>query len=235
LKNSEANKNYTLENVIAVIGSDGAGKSTLTLDLVNYLKQKQEAELVYLGQASGAIGDWIQNLKFFGPVLARYLKSKANKVHNKKDQAPDILTAVVIYLLSRWRVHKFKRVLRLNKKGVIVVTDRYPQAEVAGFYFDGTGLGVIKAKGFFVRMLEKKERQLYQWMARYLPALIIRLDVDAKTAQQRKPDHKLKMLEQKTSVIPTLKFNGATILDLDSTAPYEDVLASAKKAIEAIT
>ncbi len=222
----------TLSHVIAIVGSDGAGKSTLCQDLYHDLAQTQPVERVYLGQSSGAIGDWIQRLPIIGTLLGRYLKSKAKNVHEKKDQAPDILTALVIYLLSRWRVHKFKKIIRLNRKGIVVITDRYPQAEKPGFYFDGTGLGVTQSESFWVRLLERQERKLYQWMAQFRPALIIRLNVDAQTAHQRKPDHSLAMLTQKTTVLPTLTFNDANLIDLDGTAPYASVLKQAKAALQ---
>ena len=139
----------------------------------------------------------------------------------------------MIYLLSRWRAHKFHRLLGLCRGGVIVITDRYPQAEVPGFYFDGTGLGAVKAESWLARKLAARELRLYQWMASHLPTLVIRLNIDADTAHALKPDHKLSMLRDKTSVIPTLHFNGATILDLDGRDPYAEVLDASLHAIEA--
>ena len=67
----------------------------------------------------------------------------------------------------------------------------------------------------------------YRRMASYVPALLIRLNIDAETAYARKPDHKLSMLRDKVRVIPTLHFNHAHILDLDGTSPYPGVLQAA--------
>jgi len=69
-------------------------------------------------------------------------------------------------------------------------------------------------------------------MAAYVPALVIRLNVDAETAHARKPDHKLAMLRDKVTVLPTLAFNGASIVDLDGTAPYPEVLQAALDAAQ---
>src|SRR3546814_16894261 len=125
-----------------------------------------------------------------GPAFGRYLLRKAERAHAKdsKTAAPDMPTAIVIHLLSRWRRHKFRRMLALNRRGVVVITDRYPQAEVPGFYFDGPGLTVTAASKGLVRWLATRELRLYQRMASQVPALLIRLNIDADTAHARKPD-----------------------------------------------
>lgn len=222
-----------IKNIIAVVGCDGSGKSTLTADLIDQLSKKRPVQWLYLGQSSGNIADWIRSLPLVGAPFGRYLVRKAERAHSKEASAPDTLTAVVIFLLSLWRVHKFRRMLKLARRGILVITDRYPQAEVPGFYFDGTGLSSANVQSCLARLLLKQETRLYQWMASHRPALLIRLNIDAETAHARKPDHKLAMLSDKVRVIPTLNFNGAAILDLDGRDPYPQVLASALKAIDA--
>lgn len=223
-----------LTNVIAVIGCDGSGKSTLTEDLFKSLQNNNKVELLYLGQSSGNIGNWIKNLPIIGSSLGGYLVRKAKTAHTKDKKSPDTATTLVIYLLSLWRAHKFRRLLSLSRKGILVITDRYPQAEVPGFYFDGTGLGALNSESWLVRKLAARELKLYQWMSSHIPALVIRLNIDAETAHARKPDHKLKMLQDKTAVIPTLNFNGANILDINARDPYEQVLSHALSTIKAL-
>jgi thymidylate kinase len=218
-----------LPNVIAVVGSDGSGKSTLTADLAAQLGGERPIVLLYLGQSSGNILDVIRRLPLIGPAIGRYLVRRSERVHARESKRadPDIPTALVIHLLSRWRYYKFGRMLALDRRGTIVITDRYPQAEVPGFYFDGPGLAATDATKGVVRWLAARELRLYQRMARHVPALVIRLNVDAETAFARKPDHKYAMLRDKVRVIPTLTFNAAHILDLDGRASYPDVLEAA--------
>ena len=61
-----ADKNTQLTGVIAVVGCDGTGKSTLTADLLAYLQSKGPAERRYLGLISGEMGDKIKYLPFVG-------------------------------------------------------------------------------------------------------------------------------------------------------------------------
>jgi thymidylate kinase len=224
-----------LNNVIAVVGCDGSGKSTLTADLITHLAQHRQVEWLYLGQSSGNIGEWIKNLPIIGASFGRYLARKAERAHSKEASSPDTLTALVIFLLSLWRAHKFRCMLKLARRGVLVITDRYPQAEVSGFYFDGQGLNTGNAQSWLARQLLKQETRLYTWMAGHIPTLLIRLNIDAETAHARKPDHKLSMLRDKVRVIPTLHFNNAPILDLNGRDPYPQVLDAALTAIHAVT
>jgi len=219
-----------LAGVVAVIGCDGSGKSTLAADLVSHLCASGPVEFVYLGQSSGNIADGISSLPLIGPALGRYLVRRAERTHAHKIKSPDPAAAIVMVLLSLWRAFKFRRMLALCRRGVAVVTDRYPQTEVPGFYFDGTGLDPALAKGWLVRRLAVREARLYRWMGSHVPALVIRLNIDADTAHARKPDHKPSMLRKKIEVIPGLQFNGAKLLDLDGRDPYPKVLESALRA-----
>lgn len=217
--------------MIAVIGCDGAGKSRLSADLVTDLQNVGPVEFLYLGQSSGNIADWIRSLPLVGPIVGRYLVRRAERTHSKA-KSPDAVTAVVIFTLSLWRAHKFRRMLALHRRGVSVITDRYPQAEVQGFYFDGPGLDGELAESGFVRKLAAAELRLYQWMASHVPAMVIRLSVDADTAHARKPDHKLSMLRDKVEIIPGLTFNNAKILDMDGCEPYPRVLEAGLLAVQ---
>lgn len=219
--------------VIAITGCDGSGKSTLASSLVAYLSQSEPTELLYLGQSSGRIGEWISSLPVIGAPLGRYLRAKASRVHQRPSAPPGAITALVIYLLSCWRAYKFKRMLSRNEQGYLLVTDRYPQAEVAGFRFDGPQLAKTVGGSWWVCALRKREKRMYQWMASYPPGLLIRLDIDVDTAHLRKPDHALSALREKIEVIPHLEFNGATICDLNARNPADKVLVESLCAINA--
>jgi hypothetical protein len=220
-----------LPHVIAVTGCDGAGKSTLSEDLATHLGTRGPTRWLYLGQSSGNIAEWIRGLPLVGAPFSRYLVRKANRAHSDQASGPDTATTLVIFILSHWRAHKFKKMLRLNRRGILVVTDRYPQAEVPGFHFDGPGLGAVNVESWLGRKLAAREQKLYQWMASHIPALVIRLNIDADTAHQRKPDHGLAILRDKVAILPGLQFNGARILDLDGRDPYDHVLGAALDAV----
>ena len=220
-----------LVGVFAIIGCDGTGKTTLTRDLLASLRNKGPAERRYLGLISGEMGDKIKGLPFIGVRLEDNLHNKANRSLDMEKKLPGTGTALIMYLLSLWRAAQLLRVIRLSRRGVQVIADRYPQVEVPGFHYDGPGLTVNRTDNWLVRKLAMREQKLYEWMAEQKPTLVIRLNIDADTALVRKPDHAIAELRDKISVMPQLTFNGALVCDIDSTAPYAQVLEAALNAI----
>lgn len=96
------------------------------------------------------------------------------------------------------------------------------------------GLGVERATGKISMFLAQRERRLYQQMAQYRPELIIRLGIDIETAISRKPDHDYAELQDKIGVMSTIGYNGTKILEIDSRAPYSEVLEQAQKAVSLV-
>ena len=217
--------------LVAVIGCDGSGKSTLSHDLLLWIREQYgPAESHYLGLRSGQMGIWIKAWPLVGPALERGLSKRAGQARTSGETIPGLATALVIYAFSLVRKRRFRKVLRLRRNGFIVVTDRYPQVDVSGFY-DGPGLSAARPDSHIVAALAARERASYDWMASFVPTLVIRLNIDAETALARKPDHAIDLLRAKVAATPRLTFNGARIVDLDATMPYAEELALAKKAV----
>lgn len=224
-----------IAGLIAVVGCDGTGKSTLTGDLLAHLRLRGPAERRYLGLVSGEMGEKIKHLPLVGVRLERHLARGAERAQDMRQKLPGTGTALIMYVLSLWRSAHLKRAVRLARQGVTVITDRYPQAEIPGFHYDGPGLGAHRGHTWLVRKLAACEQRLYEQMARARPALVIRLGIDADTARARKPDHAVAELRDKIAVMARLHFNGARIVDIDTRAPYREVLRAALQAIDSAT
>lgn len=222
---------HGLAPLIAVVGCDGSGKSTLAADLLAHVRKTRTADTGYLGLGSGAMGNRIKAWPLVGPLIERRLSKKADQARDRTARIPGLLTALVIYRFSLKRRARFERVMDLRRRGVTIVTDRYPQTEVPGFY-DGPGLSAARAEGWLVSRLAAKEAAIYADMAAHVPTLVIRLNIDAATALARKPDHAAALIERKVAVTPLLTFNGARIVDLDATMDYAEELALAKAAVD---
>lgn len=221
--------------LIAVVGCDGTGKSTLTADLVKTLRRNKPTERCYLGLISGEAGDKIKRLPLIGVWLERRLAAKSARTQDMRSDRPAAWAAFIMYGLSLRRALHLRRAHRLARHGTLVITDRYPQAEISGFYYDGPGLGVERSGHGWLGKLAACEQRLYQRMAMYRPALVIRLGIDIDTAHARKPDHNPAELRDKIAAMAKLKFNGARILDLDTRMPYAEVQEKALRAVIATT
>ncbi|KUU82864.1 ATP-binding protein [Escherichia coli] len=214
--------------LIAVIGSDGSGKSTVCEHLITVVEKYGAAERVHLGKQAGNVGRAVTKLPLMGKSLHKTIERNQVKTAKK---LPGPVPALVITAFVARRLLRFRHMLACRRRGLIVLTDRYPQVEVPGFRFDGPQLAKTTGGNGWIKMLRQRELKLYQWMASYLPVLLIRLGIDEQTAFARKPDHKRESLERKIAITPQLTFGGAQLVDIDANQPLEQVLVDAEKAI----
>jgi len=214
--------------LVAIIGPDGAGKTTTAHYLCSVLPNSQYA---YLGLGSGALGQKIRQFPWVGPILERCLSAKAARARTPGERIPGPFTAGVIYLFGRLRKRRFLQMLKVRESGRLVICDRYPQAQITGLN-DGPGLAAASAGGWLTAWLARCERDLYSEMALIPPTLVIRLNVDARTAWSRKPDHDLALIERKVAATAALTFPGARVVEVDARLPQAEVQAICRHIIE---
>lgn len=219
-----------LAPLIAVVGSDGSGKSTLSADLLAHIRQSRAAESGYLGLGSGEQGRRIGRWPIIGPPLHRFLDGIADRLREPSEPIPGYLAARYALNKSRKRRARFDELLAQRRAGKVIVTDRYPQVEVPGLH-DGPILAGI-ATSRRIAAMQAAERALYEEMAAYRPTLVVRLHVDVDTVMARKPDHDRALITRKVETVPLLLFNGAPIVDIDATTPYVKELALATAAVD---
>ncbi|MFN6935459.1 MAG: hypothetical protein ACK4NZ_09950 [Tsuneonella sp.] len=222
-----------LAPLIAIIGADGSGKTTLANDLASDLARERPARYVYLGLGSGVIGHKIAELPLIGRLVSARIEKRAGRARDPKDKIPGPVTALVVYFFSTRRMKRFRAMMDLRRAGTVVITDRYPQLEMAGFY-DGPGLSTARAEWPFVRWLAKREAKLYTEMVRNKPTLVLRLNIDADTALARKPEHGRDLVEKKIAITPLLTFGGARIEEIDATMDYPAERALARRLIDQV-
>jgi len=213
--------------LIAVVGCDGSGKSTVTEALQAWLEGFHPTVTCHLGKQSGNMGRALARLPLMGPGMERSLRKRAQAAQGAK--GPGLVTAMGIYAFVIRRFRRFRRMVRLRDAGHIVIADRFPQIEVPG-PMDGLGLANARPTGL-VGWLARSEKRKFEQMAAYRPDLLIRLNVGLEVAQARKPDHRPASLARKIADLSHLTFQGAPMVELDAEEPLETVLAKAKAAI----
>ena len=221
-----------LAPLIAVIGTDGSGKSTVSEHLLTWVRGYGPASAVHLGKQSGNLARSLARMPLIGGLMDRLIRRKVAGVNQriKEDLQPSLLPALVISAFTLRRRRRFRRMLALRQQGLIVVTDRFPQIEVPGAY-DGPGFPAVTGGSSLVLSLARREFALFQWMASHRPDVVLRLNVDLDVACARKPDHRREALARKIAVTPQLTFSGAHVVDIDANQPLERVIADAKAAV----
>lgn len=215
--------------LIALVGTDGSGKSTVAEALFTWLRDQRPTRLHHLGKQTGHIGRAIARWPLVGRRLDATILRKAGA--GPGAEGPDTLGALVIFAVSMRRVRRFRRMLADRRRGLAIIADRFPQAAVPG-PMDGPGLGRA-GPGWLPQALARRERAHYAWMAAFAPDLVIRLNVDLATALARKPDHRPSSLQIKIADVPRLTFGSAPVADIDATLPLAEVIAAAKAAVAA--
>lgn len=222
----------TMAPLIAIIGTDGSGKSTVADHVASWITQYGPAGRVHLGKQSGNIARAMARWPIVGPLLERAIKRKVDGVNErlKEDKQPTLFPALVIAGFTLRRKRRFKRMLALRHQGLIVVTDRFPQVEIPGAY-DGPGFPEASRGSGVVLRLARYEHHVFEWMATHKPDLVLRLNVDLDVACARKPDHRRAALAKKIAVTPLLRYSGAPIVDIDANQPLESVIAHVESAV----
>lgn len=216
-----------LPPLIAVIGSDGSGKSTVCEHLLPYVEKYGPAVQVHLGKQAGNVGRAVTRLPLMGKSLGKTIEK--NKVKTAK-ALPGVGPALVIMFFVARRLLRFRHMLACRRRGLITLTDRYPQEQIPGAY-DGTVFPANVPGSAFVSWLRGLEKKAFHWMASVKPDLVIKLNVDLDVACARKPDHRREALERKIAITPQLTFNGANIVNIDANKPLKEVIADAEKAV----
>lgn len=134
--------------LIAVIGSDGSGKSTVCEHLITVVEKYGAAERVHLGKQAGNVGRAVTKLPLMGKSLHKTIER--NQVKTAKIAGP--VPALVITAFVARRLLRFRHMLACRRRGLIVLTDRYPQDQIHGAY-DGTVFPPNVEGGRFVSWL----------------------------------------------------------------------------------
>ncbi len=225
-------ENSTLPPLIAIIGCDGSGKSTVSEELLLWTRGFGPAAAAHLGKQQGNAGRWFAGLPMVGGWFESFIGRKAATVHSSrgKNKAPDFLPALVMHAFTLRRIRRYRRMMTLRQQGLIIIADRFPQLDFPSA-FDGPDMSVDAEGSRFVQWLAQREQNAFEWMTSYRPDLAIRLNVDLDTACARKPDHRREALKRKIEITPRLTLNGAKIVEIDANQPLEQVLAAAKLAV----
>jgi hypothetical protein len=232
--------------IICVLGSDGSGKSTLAGRISSSLAKKIDVIPVYMGA-----GDGPSSLLRRPLVLLRKRLGRRDEVENAADRSKrsgeagsqdtghhsghplviafNLLWGVTLALEKR---AKLLRADRARARGMLVVTDRYPQMQVMGFN-DGPLLSrLVASRNPFAQAIGRWETRQYQRCAQIRPDLAIKLIGTPETLRARRPGMDVETILVKQDAVAAVDFRAhiATVtVDADQAA--EEVFRAAMGSI----
>jgi thymidylate kinase len=230
--------------IIAVLGADGSGKSTVATEVTKELSRKVAVLRLYMGSGKGSSSI----LRWSLTVISRCLSgARGHPVRRAEQQAgiPEDRSAETLRQVLRGSFHltwalvlawekrrKLKRAWQARRKGILVVCDRFPQADIEG-YNDGPLLAHLSESRLpFLRWLGSWERSSYARTARHPPDLVLRLLGPVEVLSRRRPEMDAARIHRKQEGIRAIRFPRLTsVVDIDARQPLEAVVARAMSAV----
>jgi len=139
-----------------------------------------------------------------------------------------------IWSVARERESRATRAHRARDRGMVVITDRFPQSRTAGN--DGPCLRHwLNDPSWARRMTARRELAAIEGVERLRPDLLVRLRVTPEIALLRKPETQPALLERKLRIISELEAHPATqVIDVDATRPFAEVFLDVRRALWSI-
>jgi thymidylate kinase len=220
--------------VVAFVGCDGAGKSTVLAEMRRWLGWKLDVYSIYFGSGDGPVSPLRAPL-----VFVRGLQKKARPARPPEERSRVLVPrrlsaarAVWALVLAREKAARLRAAERARQRGLVVICDRYPQSQVLGFN-DGPLLAPwFESGAAWKRRLARWERSVYESASRLAPDLALKLDIRPEVAVQRKPDMALAECARRRAAVAQLDWGPrCRHLVIDAEQPLEKVLLEVKRAI----
>ncbi len=228
--------------IVAFVGVDGSGKSTLTKEIYSWLNKKTECKRFYMGSGDGRVPLSMRLLNLFkqkkrdkriaeGRTGGGRDIQTVSMYKNPVKFARRMLRMRALYDVQKANNRKIRIMQRYRLNGGIALLDRYPQTELTGMN-DGPKIVELREtfaeKGPIDRLI-KKEQKMLDIVKEVKPDIIFRLNISAETSMARKPEQtEIELFRKKIEDLNRITFSGADIVDIDAEQPYEQELIQIK-------
>jgi thymidylate kinase len=222
--------------VIAFVGSEATGKSTLLAAVEGWLGAEAPVRRVHAGKPPSTALTFVPHVLL--PAMRRaFPRQRLTSVEARRTERPDervsLLFALRAVMLAYERRALLRRAFEASRGGAIVLSDRYPSARSGAP--DGPQLGGTQAAGRPgpLGRLASLEARLYRQIP--APALVVRLtapvDVTLSRNAARGKVEPEEYVRRRHAMSSKLEFDGAPVLAVDTDRPFDLVLAEVKDAV----
>lgn len=212
--------------MIAFIGQDGSGKSTVTGEIKKWLTWKIEADRFYLGSG-----------EHFNPIEKRLLKKIQGREGIIMRSYKKVLSFLYIKKIADNAYNNIKRAFKYRNNGGIALFDRFPQTEFAnindGAKIRASVMPKVKSRigRWIVDCYAKKEERLLQKAVSYHPDVVFKLILSPEESIRRKPQENYETVKKKHEIIKQLKYSASSVYELDATMDYDEEIKMVKRII----
>lgn len=232
--------------IIAFLGADGSGKSTVTGAIDKWLSWRAHVVRLYFGFGDGPVSPLRRPLQALKSQYARR-RSRTRAAAAPTSTLPGMeqtaqpswsdAPKAVWRILWSWSVVREKQnrlgqAQAARNHGLVVLGDRYPQAQIMGLG-DGPLLSQWERHPWaWLRAAARRELEAYREMEQVAPDLVIKLNVTPEVSARRKQDVSLDSLARRVDVVQRVQFPaGVRIAQVNADQPLEQVLLEVKRAV----
>lgn len=224
--------------IVAIVGADGSGKSTVIGNLQATFRKKIDVYSVYMGRGKSGERSWQRRfLKGLKTSYTHYQQPRNPKVkddlpsEHKRSFKLNLFKCFEALAVARERRRNLKMIALAKARGMLVICDRFPQNQNMG-YNDGPALSyLLESKNVWLRFMARQEEKTYRFAEENPPDLVFKLIANADVIATRKPSNaSLKMLELKIEGIKNLQYSGrCEVIAIDAHQPLNNVLVSVRR------
>jgi hypothetical protein len=211
--------------VIALLGGDGAGKSTCTRELADWLSDEFGLMTAHLGRPPRSLLTLAVGAAF---RVARTLRLAVDE-DEARERMPAYLAALRDVCTARDRFRLYLKARRFALAGGLALCERYPVPQnptLSGPRLDA--FPPLVRTRFGRRLVEMEAGYYRQILA---PDVLILLRVDPETAVRRKTDEPAEYVRARCRLVWDTDWTGSRVHIVDATQPLAEVLAEIKAVL----
>jgi thymidylate kinase len=224
---------------IALLGVDGAGKSTLTAALASWLSREIAVVTTYGGSGKGSASLPRRLMQGLAAWRRRWTRGAGRARPEaptpatvRREAEPSLARLMWILALARERRRRAREARRARGRGMVVLSDRLPQSQYPGWN-DGPRLTAwLTAASPLKRAAARREQESFALVDLTPPDLVFKLRVSPEVAARRKPETPPAQLRTGLELLGRVQFPPTTrVVDLDAEQPLADMILEAKRAV----
>lgn len=220
--------------MIAIVGGDGAGKSTLINELHEWLSTEFDTAKVHFGKPPWSMTTlMIRSLLKIGRLVSRQPFQKAPVIYSNDPSSikfPGVAWAIRECCTASDRLRLYRKVRRMTTNGKIVLMDRFPVENIK--FMESPQIRRMyngAPQTTLIQWLIQKEESYYRFISP--PDLLLVIKVDPEISVQRKVEEEESSVRARAAEIWTYPWDDQKASILDGSLSKEEVLNQAKRLI----
>lgn len=223
-------------SVVAIVGGDGSGKTTVVADLSTWLSGHVTTATFHLGKPRPSIASTVMQVAWRG--TARHVMrgpSVSEADLSASDGSAMSLRAKMRLarqvMVARDRVREHRRARRVAARGGIAIADRFPLVEIE--LMDGPLAGQMvttAGAGRLVRFLARREQAYYARIGDPDILIVLRVSPDVAAERRRGIDAE-QAVRRRSEEIRDIDWSRLPAVVIDADRPMADVLREVRSAV----